>query len=89
MKKFLVLGLVLFGFSTLFAGHTASSDMTYNDAVAYCESKGMTLASVDQLKSWKGSDKAFWANGGVLVWPLDGRELYSFPTNQKKGVRCE
>lgn len=89
MKKFLVLGFVIFGFVTLWAGHTASSDMTYNDAVAYCEGKGMTLASVDQLKSWKGSDKAFWAHGAVLVWPLSGKEVYGWPTDQRKGVRCE
>ena len=49
MKKFLVLGLVLFGFSSVFAAYESSSAMDYYDSEEFCRSNKMRLASRSEI----------------------------------------
>lgn len=89
MKKFLVLGLVLFGFSTLFAKGEGSK-MDYYDAFDYCKGMGKQLASTSSLQSWAGDYNGYWAKEGVVVFPDSGKVLsFGIMKNDKYYVRCE
>lgn len=87
MKKFLTLGLVLFGFSVLSAD-AMTSGKTYDEALSWCESKGMSLATKAQLKQWGGSDGCFWALEGEAIRPSSGSDGCHSLKNYKYSVRC-
>lgn len=87
MKKFLTLGLVLFGFSVLSAD-AMTSGKTYDEALSWCESKGMSLATKAQLKQWGGSDGCFWALEGEAIQPSSGNDCTRYYKNDKCSVRC-
>ena len=61
MKKILVLGLVLFGFANVFAAYESSSTMDYYDAVDFCKSNNMRLASRNEIPD---NGEYYWVAGG-------------------------
>ena len=62
MKKFLVLGLVLFGFSSVFAAYESSNTMDYSDAEEFCRSNKMRLASRSEIPD---NGLEYWASGKI------------------------
>ncbi|MBQ3368050.1 hypothetical protein IJG44_04000 [bacterium] len=86
MKKFLVLGLVLFGFSML-----SANPMTYNvtwvEAQEFCEARNLTVATSDQLTAWGGSNQCFWTRGAGAIKP-SSREWCKINIMDKLAVRC-
>ena len=65
MKKFLVLGLVLFSFSAVFAVALSSNKMSYSEAVKYCDQRGLHVATENELRNWGGDDNnCYWVFGG-------------------------
>ena len=91
MKKNIFVFLFAFVFFATLQAATMTSARIYDEAVAYCEEKGMHLATIDELKTWAGSDDQFWSLEGKTVRPRSGR--IGFDGRNRKDlkylVRCE
>ena len=71
----------------MLAADAMTSEKTYDEALSWCESKGMSLATEKQLKQWGGSDGCFWALEGKAIVPSSGRNCSS-DKDGKYSVRC-
>lgn len=93
MKKFLVLGLVIFALSSLSAAVMAPNEMKLGDARNFCKDQGgMRLATRDELQAWGGAGISgfFWSFDGRIINPKNGNEIhpaYSF-YGATAWVRC-
>ena len=62
MKKFLVLGLAILSFSSIFAAYESSGTMDYSDAEEFCRSNKMRLASRSEIPD---NGEYYWVSGGA------------------------